>query len=87
MKNDNIEFHILLRSSEYPVIIIAEDNIYSAFNIKDLVTICLVSEPARNSNRKKVINSSVLEFSYLTGQFALVPGFMHKKWTKNRLKE
>ena len=87
MKDDQIQFRILFRSPKYPVIVIAEDDIWPAYNIKELGTVCYISEPTENSDTIKVIDSSGEEFWYLPEQVALTPGFMQRKWTKKNIIE
>lgn len=85
MKDDQIRFRILLRSPKYPVIVIAEDDIWPAYDIKELGAVCYISEPTENSDNIKVIDSSGEEFWYLPKQVALAPGFMQRKWTKKKI--
>lgn len=85
MRDDRIRFRILFRSPKYPVIVIAEDDIWPAYDIKELGTVCYVSEPIEDSDIIKVIDSSGEEFWYLPEQVALTPGFMQRKWTKKKI--
>jgi hypothetical protein len=85
MKDDQIDFRILLRSPKYPAIVIAEDDIWPAFDIEELGTICVISEPEDGSTNMKVIDNTGEEFWYLPNQYALAPGFPTKKWTKKKI--
>ena len=85
MKNEKVTFRILLRSPKYPVIVIAEDDIYSAFGIKELGAICYISEPTDDDSYIRIIDNSGEEFLYMPEQVALVPGIARKKWTKNEI--
>ena len=87
MSKGSLHFRSLLRSPYYPVIVIAEDEIWPAFDIEDLGTICVISEPAPGSNKIKVIDSRGEEFWYLPEQVVLAPGFARKKWTKRSIIE
>ena len=87
MKNEKVTFRILLRSPKYPVIVIAEDDIYSAFGIKELGAICYISEPTDDDSYIRIIDNSGEEFLYMPEQVALVPGIARKKWTKNEIIE
>ena len=87
MKDDQIYFRILFRSPKYPAIVIAEDDIWPAFDIKELGTICVLSEPLDHSDNMKVIDSTGEEFWYMHERIALAPGFMRKRWTKKQIIE
>ena len=45
MATEQINFKVLLRSPKYPVIVIADDGLYSAFDIEELGALCVFSEP------------------------------------------
>lgn len=85
MKDDQINFRILFRSPKYPAIVIAEDDIWPAFNIEELGTICVLSEPLDGSKNIKVVDSTGEEFWFMPEQIALAPGFMRKRWTKKQI--
>ena len=85
MKDDQINFRILLRSPKYPAIVIAEDDIWPAFDIEELGTVCVISESEDGSTNMKVIDNTGEEFSYLPNHYALTPGFPAKKWTKKKI--
>ena len=87
MKNDQIHFRVILRSPKYPVIVIADDAIWQAFNIKELAATCYLSDPVENSTSIQVIDSSGEVFLYMPEQIALIPGIGRKKWTKKRIVE
>lgn len=85
MKDDQIDFRILFRSPKYPAIVIAEDDIWPAFDIEELGTVCVISEPEDGSANMKVIDNTGEEFWYLPNQYALTPGFPAEKWTKKKI--
>ena len=84
MKNNRINFKILLRSPKYPVIIISDGDIWTASNIEELGTICVLSEPV-DEDKVKVIDCTGEEFWYMPDQYTLAPGFFTKKWTKKQI--
>ena len=84
MENNRINFKILLRSPKYPVIIISDDDIWTASNIEELGTICVLSEPV-DEDKVKVIDCTWEEFWYMPDQNTLAPGFFTKKWTKKQI--
>jgi hypothetical protein len=67
--------------------VIAEDDIWPAYDIEELGAVCYISEPIENSDNIKVIDSSGEEFWYLPEQVVLAPGFMQRKWTKKKIIE
>lgn len=84
MKKDQITFQVFLRSPQYPVIVISDNDIYPAFNIKDLGTVCYSLSPPGNSNNISVVDCSGEEFLYLSDRITLAPGIGRKKWTKKK---
>jgi hypothetical protein len=87
MTNEQINFKILLRPPKYPVIVIADDGLYSAYNIKQLGTLCVISEPLDDDDELKVVDSSGAEFIYFSEHTALMPGILNKRWTKKQVIE
>ena len=87
MGNEQINFKVLLRSPKYPVIVIADDGLYSAYNIKQLETLCVFSEPLDDDDELKVVDSSGAEFIYFSEHTALIPGILNKRWTKKQIIE
>ena len=85
MKDEEIFFRILLRGPRYPAIVIDNDDIWAAFNIKELGAACYVSEPPENSDMISVVDCTGEEFLYMPGKTALIPGIGRKKWTKKRI--
>jgi hypothetical protein len=71
-----------LRLLEFSVIVIADDDIWPAFNIGQLGTFFYLSEPKTVSNKIRVIDRTGEEFIYLSGQIALVPGIARKNGPK-----
>ncbi len=87
MGNEQINFKVLLRSPKYPVIVIADDGLYSAYDIEQLGTLCVFSEPLDDDDELKVVDSSGAEFIYFSEHTALIPGIMNKRWTKKQIIE
>ena len=87
MANEQINFKILLRPPKYPVIVIADDGLYSAYSIKQLGTLCVISEPLDDDDELKIVDSSGSEFIYFPEHTALMPGILNKRWTKKQLIE
>ena len=87
MTNEQINFRILLRPPKYPVIVIADDGLYSAYNIKQLGTLCVISERLDDDDELKVVDSSGAEFIYFSEHTALMPGILNKRWTKKQVIE
>ena len=84
---DQIEFNIILRKPKYPVIVLSDNRLYSAFNIKQLAKSCISSVPIENNSYIQVIDSTGSEFWYSPENYVLSPGFSFKKWTKKRIIE
>jgi hypothetical protein len=87
MATEQINFKVLLRSPKYPVIVIADDVLCSAYNIEQLGTLCVISEPFDDDDELKVVDSSGAEFIYFSEHTALIPGILNKRWTKKKLIE
>ncbi|MDJ0915091.1 MAG: hypothetical protein QNI95_16075 [Desulfobacterales bacterium] len=87
MSKEQISFKIIFRSPQYPVIVVTEEGLYSAYNIEQLGTLCVFSEPIDADFEVTVIDSSGDEFKYFTEHTALMPGFLNKKWTKKQIIE
>jgi hypothetical protein len=87
MNDDQINFRILFRSPKYPVIVIDDDGLWSASNIEELGTICVMSKPGDDDGKLKVIDTTGEEFWYMPEQYALAPGFSFRKWTKKQIIE
>jgi hypothetical protein len=87
MANEQINFKILLRPPKYPVIVVADDGLYSAYNIKQLATLCVISKPLDDDDELKVVDSSGTEFIYILEHIALMPGILNKRWTKKQVIE
>ena len=87
MNNDKIKFSVLFRSPKYPVIVIAEDDIWPATGIEELGVVCVISAPIEGDENIIVIDSTGEEFWYVPEQCAIAPGFFRKKWTKKQIIE
>jgi hypothetical protein len=85
MSKEQINFKVLLRSPKYPAIVISEDGIFSAYNIKQLGTLCVLSETFDEDDKIKVVDSSGQEFIYFQEHTALMPGILNIKWTKKQI--
>jgi|GEM_PF-695834 len=84
---EQINFKVLLRSPQYPAIVISEDGLFSAYNIKQLGTLCVLSETIDEDDKIRVIDSSGCEFVYFQEHKAIMPGILNKKWTKKQIIE
>jgi hypothetical protein len=82
-----VEFRIMFRRPEYPVLIVSADKLYSAFNLKQLAEICVSLAQFGTENKLQVVDSNGSEFWYLAEEYILSPGFVTKKWTKKKLIE
>jgi hypothetical protein len=87
MDQEQIEFNVLFRNPEYPVIVISEDKLTVATNIKELAESCIASKIPEGETVIKAIDSSAEEFWYSPDNFAIAPGFAFKKWTKKQIVE
>lgn len=83
----NTEFCILLRKPIYPLIVISSDNLYSAFNIRELARNCMRSTIVGQEGYIKAIDSTGAEFCYYPEHCAITPGFLSKRWTKKQIVE
>ena len=84
MKKDQVTFQVFLRGPKYPVIVISDDDIYPALNIKELGTACYSLAPPESSNKISVVDCTGKEFLYLSDQITLAPGIGSRKWTKKK---
>ena len=82
-----VEFRIMFRIPEYPVLIVSSGKLYSAFNLKQLAEICVFLTQEGSENKPLVVDSTGSEFWYLMDKYTLSPGFVTKKWTKKKLIE
>ena len=87
MKNEPFNFKIFLRSPKYPVVVVLENELYSAYNIEELAEICFLFNPTDDDLVGIVIDSTGDEFQYLSEHTALMPDFLSKKWTKKKIIE
>jgi hypothetical protein len=87
MSKEQINFKVLFRSPKYPAIVISEDGLFSAYNIKQLGTLCVLSETFDEDYEIKVIDSSGQEFIYFQEHTSLMPGILNKNWTKKQIIE
>jgi hypothetical protein len=62
MSKEQINFKVLLRSPKYPAIVISEDGLFSAYNIKQLGTLCVLSETFDENDKIKVSYASSMLF-------------------------
>ncbi len=81
---DKIEFNIVFRKPKYPVLVVSDKKLFSAFNIKQLARCCMSSMPIKNKNYIQVIDSTGEEFWYSPDHYVLSPGFALKRWTKKK---
>ncbi|MGR8932568.1 MAG: hypothetical protein ACU836_18245 [Gammaproteobacteria bacterium] len=84
---EEVEFRIMFRSPIYPVLIVAPEKLYSAFNLKQLAEICVSLKLAGSEEKLRVVDSTGSEFWYLPDEYILAPGFVARKWTKKKLIE
>jgi len=82
---DKTKFNIIMRKPKYPVIVISDEKLYSAFNIKQLAEGCICSVPIGAESFVRVVDSAGEEFWYSPDHYVLSPGFTFKKWTKKKL--
>ena len=87
MLKEQINFKVLLRSPRYPVIVISDDGLFPAYDIKQLGTLCVISESLDDDYELKVVDSTGSEFKFFPEQTTLIPGFLNKRWTKKQLIE
>jgi hypothetical protein len=87
MDQEQIEFMVLFRNPGYPVIVISEDKLTAATNIKELAENCISSKMPEDETVIKVIDSSAEEFWYSPENYAIAPGFAFKRWTKKQIVE
>ena len=87
MSKEQIKFNVLFRNPVYPVIVISEDGLMVATNIKELAESCITSKRPESETVTKAIDSSAEEFWYSPDNFAIAPGFAFKRWTKKQIIE
>ena len=81
------EFNIVFRKPQYPVLVVSDKKLFSAFNMKQLARSCMSSIPIEDKNYIQVIDSTGEEFWYSPDQNVLSPGFAFKRWSKKRIVE
>jgi len=79
MVQEKIEFNVLFRNPEYPLIVISQDKLTAAFNITELAESCIASKLPEDETVIKAIDSFAEEFWYSPENFAIAPGFAFKK--------
>lgn len=84
---DQIEFKILFKAPQYPVIVVSANRLCSAFDIKQLADCCVFLVPIENKKYLQVVDSTGNEFWYRPEYSTLSPGFVFKKWTKKQIIE
>jgi len=87
MATEQINFKVLLRSPKYPVIVVADDGLYSAYDNEQLGALCVFSEPFEDDDELKVVDSSGAEFIYFSEHTSLMPGILNKRWTIKQIIE
>ena len=87
MATEQINFKVLLRSPKYPVIVIADDGLYPAFDIEELGAWCVFSEPFDDDDELKVVDSLGAELIYFSEHTSLMPGIPNERWTKKQIIE
>ena len=84
---EEVEFRIVFRKPEYPVLIVSSGKLFSAFNLKQLAEICVSLTLEGTENKPRLVDSTGSEFWYLPAEYTLSPGFVTKKWSKKKLIE
>ncbi|MEC4749729.1 hypothetical protein [Methylomicrobium sp. Wu6] len=84
---EEVEFRIMFRKPEYPVLIVSPEKLYSAINLRQLAEICVSLSLAGSEIKLRVIDSTGSEFWYLPREYILSPGFVTKKWSKKKVIE
>lgn len=87
MAKEQINFSVLFRNPVYPVIVLSDDMLRVARNIKELAEICAASKIPEGETVLKAIDSTAEEFWYSPDNFAIAPGFAFKRWTKKQIIE
>lgn len=87
MDENEIEFKIILRKPIYPVIVVSDNRLYSAFNLKQLAEACISSMLLEGRKYIQVVDTRGEEFWYTPELYSLSPGFAFKKWTKKKIIE
>jgi hypothetical protein len=87
MKDEQIQFSILLRGPKYPAIVISAEDIWPVFDLNDLGTACYFALPLKGSTMVSIVDVTGEEFLYMPDKTALMPGIGRKKWTKKQIIE
>ncbi len=87
MSEDQIEFKVLFRSPVYPVIVISDDRLMAALNIKELGESCITAKLRKGEKVVRAIDTSAEEFWYSPENVVISPGFAFKRWTKKQIVE
>jgi hypothetical protein len=53
---EKIEINFVFRKPKYPVLVVSDKKLFSAFNIKQLAKSCMSSAPIENNNYIQVID-------------------------------
>ena len=87
MTKEHFNLKIIIRAPNYPVIVVTDNELFSAFNIKQLAEICFLFDPIDHDHELIVIDSTGYEFKFESELTALMPDFLSKKWTKKMIIE
>jgi hypothetical protein len=85
MSQDQIEFKVLFRSPVYPLIVISDDGLMAASNIKELGESCISARLKKGEKVVRAIDTSAEEFWYSPENVVISPGFRFKRWTKKQI--
>ena len=87
MTKTSFHFKVIIRTPKYPVIVVMENSLYPAFNVKQLAEVFFLNYQNDNDRETIVIDSTGAEFNYISEQKALMPNFLSKRWTKKMIIE
>ena len=87
MSKKHLHLKSIIRTPKYPVIVVSENELFSAFNIKELAKVFFLFDPIDHEHEAIVIDSTGAEFKYLSEQTTLMPDFLNKKWSKRMIIE
>lgn len=87
MSKKHLHLKSIIRTPIYPVIVVSEIGLFSAFSIKELAKVFFLLDPIDHEHDAILIDSTGAEFKYLSELTTLMPGFLNKKWSKKKIVE
>ena len=76
---------ILFRRPKFPVVGCADNDLFSATELRTLAAILVRFEPSAGNDIVQIVDATGEEFWYSRKQCVLSPGFTIRRWTKQQI--